>query len=1002
MFTVEQVRASVARPRSALDWAHVRQALGAHRFQQDVRSDPELRIRLAQLVDAVLVSAPNWSRGADVDLLQRAAETAEMLALVEAEEGERSRFRFRAALLYELAALPMMAAAIVSDADGPEFLIDFIKRRQAFRALGAEIQLEGQHEKLRLDRILRTAACQDALSLLEHQHDPNVTLTLNTDGLEQAARHLRLDLSLTEVKAFQEVVRRRASRTTHRLTPSRLLDALRAIGFPPEVWDTQAKALDAGLLDTERDAWSLAAPTGTGKTFLARLLVLDTIDRQPSAKVLYIVPSKALVYQVSRDLSQSLEGKDVIVKAVTPQLVALDAEEDTAIRDASVLVLTPEKADLLLRIGARFLPQVSLVIVDEAHHIEDGTRGVLLELYLARLLATVGDGVRYVLLSAVAPNIHELSEWMGKRPGGALISQRSTRMKVGIYRVRREGRYNVGFIDYTDGTKIQLFERGVQTGKRAGLVQLATRLRTVGPLLVVARGQGSAESLANMLSKSIQDEPTNGPLTQDELENPIIARLDNRLEREMYANVGLRDLIKRGVAYHHAGLPPRVREAVEDAIKANLVRYVIATTTLAEGVNFPFSTVVVESLSTAAPTFEVGKPISYRVFTPRKFWNIAGRAGRPGSDHEGQVILYEPSLGLDNVDQTIDPYINPELREIPAVTSALAEGLRTIYQASEDGQLELGDLDATELPARVPKAAQGVVNLLRVGLAHARATGFQGTANEYFCKTYAARQLPESERAFGRRLVEQQERVLDAYLSDPSSPSVQLVAELGLSIDTLSRLQRYVKELDDKQLEGLTHVLHGARINFTRLPYLLSSVLSRMAELEGTRLSGWYSSIVTDWCSGKPFSAITRPRRNESLEDLIRLIYSRIQYMLPWGLYATDRFVVEEAELRQLNYAGAINQLAYLVDAGVPDLAALRLTSAGFERTDAARLSRAYFGARDASKTTDILGWVRAQEDESLIDIVRGADRRRLDYDFFRILGDLRGADNTGSEMPPS
>src|SRR5688572_14046668 len=140
MLTVEQVRASVARPRSALDWAHVRQALAAHRSQQDVRADPELSIRLAQLVDAVLVSAPNWSRGADVDLLQRAAETAEMLALVEAEEGERSRFRFRAALLYELAALPMMAAAIVSDADGPEFLIDFIKRRQAFRALGAEIQ----------------------------------------------------------------------------------------------------------------------------------------------------------------------------------------------------------------------------------------------------------------------------------------------------------------------------------------------------------------------------------------------------------------------------------------------------------------------------------------------------------------------------------------------------------------------------------------------------------------------------------------------------------------------------------------------------------------------------------------------------------------------------------------------------------------------------------------------------------------------------------------------
>jgi hypothetical protein len=162
-----------------------------------------------------------------------------------------------------------------------------------------------------------------------------------------------------------------------------------------------------------------------------------------------------------------------------------------------------------------------------------------------------------------------------------------------------------------------------------------------------------------------------------------------------------------------------------------------------------------------------------------------------------------------------------------------------------------------------------------------------------------------------------------------------------------------------------------------------------MAELEGARLRGWYSELVMDWCQGKPFSALTPPR-DQRLEQLIALMYSRIQFMLPWGLYATDRFVAEEAERRHIQYANEINKLAYLVDAGVPDWAALRLTSWGFERTDASRLSRAFFSTKDASETTDIMTWLSGQRDETLGRIVRGPDARSIDYDFFEIAHDLR------------
>jgi superfamily II DNA/RNA helicase len=987
MFSVDDLRQSVEHDVLQQDLKAARLALSTSRLEEPVGLDQASITRLNFFIDSTLASAPTWN-SEGLDLTRLAAEVAEVLASLSPPTPEGSRARIRAALLYELAGYPMMASAMVRDIDGPAMLIDFFKRRAAFSSLAAEIDVNGHVDRVTPRELMRLALCEDALDLVEYEHGSDATRTSHRVEMEELARHISFDLSLTEVKAFESVVERRAGTATRLRTSPELLASLRLIGFPPELWAAQAQALDDGLLNHDRDAWGFAAPTGTGKTFLARMLILDVLQQDSSRKILYIVPSKALVHQVSRDLHASLEAVGISVTAVTPQLVALDAEEDQTIQEASVLVLTPEKADLLLRIGADFLNEVTLVIVDEAHHIEDGTRGVLLELYLTRLKQAFAGQARYILLSAVAPNIAAIASWLGATPGSTLVRERSTRMKVGLYRIRREGRYNKGIIEYTDGTEIRVFEKGVKTGKRAGLVQLASRLESAGPLLVVAKGQGTAEKIAGDLSELLVQEGHTA-LSKDQLNSAEMQRLDSRLEREMYANVKLRSLIKWGVAYHHAGLPPRVREALEGAISAGHIRYVIATTTLAEGVNFPFSSVIVETLSIREPSFEVGKPTSYRIFTPRKFWNIAGRAGRPGYDHEGQVILFEPSLGLDRVAAVIDPYTEPDIAKIPPVTSALAEGLQKVREDIEEGVFELADLGVTELSEAVPSRAKGVVNLLRVGLAHARASGLDDAAKDYFEGTFASSQLPESDRAFARRILRQQQQVLDVFLETPDAPSIKLVAELGLSIDTLTRLQKYVKDLEDWQLESMSRTFYGGRINFQQLPYLLGPVLARMAELEGARLRGWYSELVMDWCQGKPFSALTPPR-DQRLEQLIALMYSRIQFMLPWGLYATDRFVAEEAERRHIQYANEINKLAYLVDAGVPDWAALRLTSWGFERTDASRLSRAFFSTKDASETTDIMTWLSGQRDETLGRIVRGPDARSIDYDFFEIAHDLR------------
>ena len=328
--------------------------------------------------------------------------------------------------------------------------------------------------------------------------------TRAADLFGQLAKDLALDLTATEIQAFRAIVARRADAATRTHVPPPLFESLQRIQFPTELWAAQSAAIKGGLLDPARDSWGLAAPTGTGKSFISRLLILDTLSQFPGQKVLYIVPSRALVYGIPK-LALALKPLEIEVAAVTPQLVELQREESEEIADSAVLVLTPEKADMLLRLGEQFFADLCLVIVDEAHHIESSTRGILLEMYLWRLKKVVGNRpVRFVFLSAVTPNIVEIAGWAGKNPGGVVFNQRPTRMRAGIYRVKGAGASGMGSINYTDGTSITIVKDHLEIGQRKQLVQLASELGRAGSVLVVASGKKSAKNWPRRCKSSKQ------------------------------------------------------------------------------------------------------------------------------------------------------------------------------------------------------------------------------------------------------------------------------------------------------------------------------------------------------------------------------------------------------------------------------------------------------------------------------------------------------------------
>ena len=371
----------------------------------------------------------------------------------------------------------------------------------------------------------------------------------------------------------------------------------------------------------------------------------------------------------------------------------------------------------------------------------------------------------------------------------------------------RVGGRKAGWIDYEAGGRLPLFDRVTGSSQRRQLVQLAQGLAVAGPVLVVAKGKKECENLAREMAALVQP---NDKMSLEELEADVVQRLDSRLERELYADVPMRELVKARVVYHHAGLPPRVRNVVEEAIRGGHIRYVFATTTLAEGVNFPFSSVVVQSLALRDAPVK-GRPARYSPITPRVFWNIAGRAGRPGMDREGQVILFEPSLGLDRVEYVLSDYLNPDMTSIAPVTSALAKGLEAIAAGLASGELDEQWIAAPRINENTPRHIQGTVNLLRVSLLHARATGILRSTEEILEGTFAAQFLTSQTKLAAEALIDTQDRVVREFFAEPNAPSLKVAAELGLSIQTLDDLRSYAQSLENWQLENMSNVMHGRR-----------------------------------------------------------------------------------------------------------------------------------------------------------------------------------------------
>lgn len=464
------------------------------------------------------------------------------------------------------------------------------------------------------------------------------------------------------------------------------------------LWPSQIQGIEQL---TTLKSFALCTPTGSGKTTIAELGILQSLflisnnqaeQRLYEPLVMYLVPSRALAAEVewkmSRVLRRLADNKKITVTGLYGGTDWGPTDVWLTNNDPTVLICTYEKAEALIRfLGPIFLNRVSLIVLDEAHAVQfnDKTtdlingesRSLRMELLGTRFLSYLNpNSTRLIALSAVAASSEKaLTNWItdDEKTEPIKNSYRSTRQLVGRLECLPKGRFEIRY-DLLDGLRVAFNEPGQKDKDEAPYIpkpfpnyppapsfNRADKEKALRPYLFWAAlhlaaldstGQqhtvlisvtqnigGYAEDFLKLLEKDWKNEnlptffkpPSEGSkknLWEKCLES--CADYFNRTSREYR-------LLEKGIVLHHGKMPGLLARLLIEVIQERIVYLVIATSTLSEGVNLPFETVLIPTLRRST------KFLSYSEFS-----NLIGRAGRPGFGTEGRSLVLLSDSTPDN------------------------------------------------------------------------------------------------------------------------------------------------------------------------------------------------------------------------------------------------------------------------------------------------------------------------------------------------------------------
>ena len=418
-----------------------------------------------------------------------------------------------------------------------------------------------------------------------------------------------------------------------------LADFWDGIDFTPDEFQ-----VDAAKAIYEGSSVVVTAPTGSGKTLVAEAAIHMALEL--GERSFYTTPIKALSNQKFADLSEELGH----------ERVGLLTGDNVINPRAPVIVATLEVLRNMIYADANQLHDVAVVVLDEAHYLQDRSRGAAWE----EVIIHCPPHVQFVCLSATISNNRQFADWVGERRGSTrLVATENRPVPLeSMYMIKdRMGSHALHLLPtfvVRDGrrrTNPRLDHMlGLERGRRRRF-KTPNRVETIETLA----SEDMLPAIYFIFSRAGCDAAANGLVDAHvRLTDPEARAAIREVAEQRTAHLGEGDLgvlgydrwitgLEMGVAAHHAGLVPAFKETVEELFELGYLKAVFATETLALGINMPARSVVIENLSKYNGE-------NHELLRPGDYTQLTGRAGRRGIDVEGYgVVLHTPFVRFKQV-----------------------------------------------------------------------------------------------------------------------------------------------------------------------------------------------------------------------------------------------------------------------------------------------------------------------------------------------------------------
>ena len=654
----------------------------------------------------------------------------------------------------------------------------------------------------------------------------------------------------------------------------------------------------------QHDWVSVSAPTSAGKSFIVSQWLAETLASFEEALAVYLVPTRALISQVDRDLRAMLERLNVRDCVVTTAPVAAYLKDGSR----NVLVFTQERLSILLAA----LPdlKVNVLVVDEAHKIGDKARGILLQRVIEDLVR-INPEMKVVFASPMSSNPEVL---LSDAPVGKITSFLRTdyitvsQNLIWVTQVPRNPKAWKAEVflqnEVHDLGTFTLTASPIPLSKRLPFVAAALGKNCLGNVIYV-NGAAAAETAAMQLYDLLDDVE----LTQG------LDDLITSCAEIVHPQFLLQKVVRRGIAFHYGNLPLLLREEIEALFQTGEIRFLICTSTLVEGVNTSCRNIFVRG-----PRRGKTQPMSRE-----DFWNLAGRAGRWGREFQGNIIC------IDANDQEVWGSMGaPKSREKYVIRRAT-------------------DLETERLPEFVDYVREGAPAQTR-----ASNSRFEATFS-YLCDLQVA-YGSIANGPWARRMPSASVEVLDEVVSVAREaiqvPSTIIHRNPGISpfaMDALLALLRAKSSLDD-----LVPASPGSSDAASTYASIVGRCATTIAPSIGPIGKRHFSIalLITQWMRGYQLSRLISERiaafqRRGDEVNVATVIRSVMEDVEQIARFEAPRFLACYKDVLQLVFAERGRQdlietypdLSLLLEYGVSQATQLALITSGVSRTSTIAIS---------------------------------------------------------------